>query len=1112
MNMPFNIKDLKKLDKERKKLANSFMEGADEYAQTYADGTIFHRYLYDWTKLKSKDPWLRSVEGEDHTLFVIDIDIAGKVGIEKIIEECKREKIPYPTNLTPAQSRIVKLAVSSKITKNILNNELKGLNFFMKLSGSSFHLVQKYQKRVSPHSFEPIFDNLFSNWAQTSKFYYKVYDIRGKKYAILIDKVGTHFKHLFTGPYSDYFKEPGTYLIPVFKKDFDDPETILRESRIENLRLVPVKIPPLDPELEKMIDEEKSFIEPQKQHRKKRVHAVKMQRDLKLIPYTDYIADQEDIMEEKIIGSERACVVEAYRRAKEESGIFFERSVIARFLYWEHTKDLDLIARFFYDKVNDEADNTPDNWHKMVNGLYYSIYTRDGKAKYKDTWLSENIIRNKLCNKECNTCTEFMSKTKFKGGEDWEKVYEKVRKIIAGGNHSEIWKTTRVGVTTATVLEAVKANRKILVVEPTNKICEEVFTNIYKRAKEKGFAFKGAVVGANMKICLKCIQEIEEARKESGMSGSQVLEMMKLPFLLKGNCISSDETQECPYYDSVFPNGMAVTPHGDETPLIECDLHKQICALATILQFLPFYDVVFITYDKLRILFQQVFSSPFESLESNIIIDEFLSRFDIVLMDEISRFINSPIIELPLYLERYRIDQKTYKMTREKTVIKDVFKNIMCEEGTEREFLENYIINKGRKPSDNLIIKILDEFLDKFGNVLDRFPENTWGKILNPINPELQYQIQERFSAWYSLIVKLSKPPFNRYLRTITTIMQILSHKEVFITNITNERDVNNIVMKIAPDYNGIIEFVQAFAEMKGKQLLITDATMPLITMKSLFNVDFQLENVGDPRGTCDKQLIIPDTQSITPRQIIATREDYYKKKQLIKFINSLSETHGSKNIMIVSQNKDVARYFLHLQKKGDIPDTFTYYRSADTIGVESDYRIMLVVGAPFPPKNAYNWLAYVFQERGLFPHKTLEELNEELWWHETKSAFFQAIGRSKDPDVKENSLVYCFGIPQGTLMTLLELPVPIPKIYKLAQVNRKQSHLIGKLWKEKGFIVHGVFFKLMEKMIQKDVKKIDKRRIPHQFRSEHFLHRLRMVPDEAYIFFNTLPAFKYSA
>ena len=151
---------------------------------------------------------------------------------------------------------------------------------------------------------------------------------------------------------------------------------------------------------------------------------------------------------------------------------------------------------------------------------------------------------------------------------------------------NEVQKSTRVGVTTSFILSAKLQNLRILLLEPTNMIGLDTFSQTVKISedefhKSKGTTFRepiyGGVFGSNLTMCLKWYEKVQkELLDEFDVSSIRELAVSDLPFVFKSACVTHKESGEdeyCPYFCCIhigYP-----TSGGNVTPIITSQLIKK---------------------------------------------------------------------------------------------------------------------------------------------------------------------------------------------------------------------------------------------------------------------------------------------------------------------------------------------------------------------------------------------------------------------------------------------------------------------------------------------------------------------------------------------------------
>lgn len=109
-------------------------------------------------------------------------------------------------------------------------------------------------------------------------------------------------------------------------------------------------------------------------------------------------------------------------------------------------------------------------------------------------------------------------------------------------------------------------------------------------------------------------------------------------------------------------------------------------------------------------------------------------------------------------------------------------------------------------------------------------------------------------------------------------------------------------------------------------------------------------------------------------------------------------ESFGSQNCMIIVASIAEQVRFKELFKAVDCPQEVTYYKAGDTMGVASDKRVCIAIGAAHKPANAFDAIT---DNR----HQS-DVLKEEAMHCDT----WQAWSRCKDPNGKVASVVFALG------------------------------------------------------------------------------------------------------
>lgn len=230
---------------------------------------------------------------------------------------------------------------------------------------------------------------------------------------------------------------------------------------------------------------------------------------------------------------------------------------------------------------------------------------------------------------------------------------------------------------------------------------------------------------------------------------------------------------------------------------------------------------------------------------------------------------------------------------------------------------------------------------------------------------------------------------------------------------------------------------------------------------KSL-NVAIQIEQSTFPDflDTNRKMTIYADTFRLSGN----TQQKHKKIPDIISRIKLISEEKNNSLIHVLAPNIELReRLYMSLHK--EYPNLFfDYYRSENTIGVESRFRTIIAIGLAEVPKNSYDCLANSFAE------------SQTIRVGSVDSATWQGWSRAKDPKGAMPSEVYCIGVKANDVARVLtwglgrvvvwtgpnkfhvtcddELPKPhimAPFRQQVHKSQRKASPYIKRVWDSAG-------------------------------------------------------------
>lgn len=231
-----------------------------------------------------------------------------------------------------------------------------------------------------------------------------------------------------------------------------------------------------------------------------------------------------------------------------------------------------------------------------------------------------------------------------------------------------------------------------------------------------------------------------------------------------------------------------------------------------------------------------------------------------------------------------------------------------------------------------------------------------------------------------------------------------------------------------------------------SKTIFLVDSFLPNLNYEKIVgeSVSHKVWGLnGDPLQTNEKQLIICDTAHWGSENFI---KDQKLQERTRRFIKELLGLFPEEKILVVCTNKRMAK----ILSKWSLPDNVkvTWFRSDLMRGVPvGNYRIMVCVGGPYLPKDAYVAASESFRFEDFA--EEIESLTDEekkvkicrfLTYIDTKSEFINAIGRVKDPLAKERSVVFTLGMNIFDVRALLRRP----KLFRVSQPHVAKPYAKG--------------------------------------------------------------------
>jgi len=417
-----------------------FMLGAKKYANARKSVSGVRKWDWidneDFLGLKYYRPFFRTVEGTNHTMFVVDIDTKIPEAISKRLDD--------------SEGREVRLrAVLEYINDWFKDNQ--DYRFTTYISGVGLYLVQKLDKTIDKRRFmEAVWspqineeEKYDSSLIDKGLFKACVKKLKSDKHKCTSKcdgwhRSGTHevsrfvnymnievqliidlhmYSHvgfrLFRGPYSPYVKlSRPYYCVPlVYNDEGIDITTTLRQSYRGKVELKEVQVFPF--QFEDMVDLETTF-------EKKVEYDRKSYGKLTPIDFNEYrgikIPEPEDKltrddertlnkMEAKFSDDPLICPPCINNHYLEKSDKFWSKMVTVRYLANKgfNLRDTALFVRFI---LNDESDNSPSNKDKLFHYLPLAFGKIDTPHRPPSCMkmIEPHGQFNAVTLDECNTC------------------------------------------------------------------------------------------------------------------------------------------------------------------------------------------------------------------------------------------------------------------------------------------------------------------------------------------------------------------------------------------------------------------------------------------------------------------------------------------------------------------------------------------------------------------------------------------------------------------------------------------------------------------------------------------------------------------------------------
>lgn len=520
-----------------------------------------------------------------------------------------------------------------------------------------------------------------------------------------------------------------------------------------------------------------------------------------------------------------------------------------------------------------------------------------------------------------------------------------------------VHKTTRAGATTGMAAESINRSEQFLILVPTNKIA----TKTIVRDAVKYSDIKNAKV-IHVPSNHNCIKNAEMCEEYPALKS--------LPFLpLPEKCNNCDDYDVCPITEII----RKPTSHG-----FAMTYHKMVA-----------------------LILSSMMSSGKEPSMSEEILDIIANTKNIIL-DEIHEIQYGKKTTTVAYDSRKPDQLHGYDVTKYIPLSQDyvnLWGMIVQFQAMRSSFDIHYAIHeiKGAAEADNYWDKHISKTIDNdFSDIrINKGSDIT--KVVIGIYQDI-IEITKRKEE-YKLDIK-------DILNLIDMLNIILSDRIVIHAE---RRDGYTVVLLSSVDmiHNKLLKSFTLHIQKKAKRILLTSATICSYDYSNMFKQETTPKNVtfglgGDPMNTNAKMHILSDKNKIYAHG----KSSYYTKKdEILHNIIHILESYGDEKCIIISLNKKSSIEIEKDLKALKHPHSVTYYKAPNMMGVSSNARVMIAIGAAQKPRNSFDAITQTRKDSDIILE---ESMHCDTW---------QAWSRVKDPKGLKDSVVFAFGITDEMCM-----------------------------------------------------------------------------------------------
>lgn len=518
-----------------------------------------------------------------------------------------------------------------------------------------------------------------------------------------------------------------------------------------------------------------------------------------------------------------------------------------------------------------------------------------------------------------------------------------------------VHKTTRAGATTGIAAESINLNEQFLILVPTNKIATK--TIVHDAVKYSDVYNAKVIHVPSNHNCIKNAEMCEEYPA-----------LQSLPFLpLPEACGQCESYEECPVTEIIRKpksHGFALTYH----KIVALQLSSMMGSVNQEPSISE--QILGIISNVKNVILDEIHEVQYGKKTTRVVYD---SRMAVNYRESVDKYVNIPVE----YDDLWAMIINFQKMRVSQTV--------------------EFAIHE---------IKMATEA----DNYWDKHISKTIKNDFTDFRKTDEYDITKVIIGIYQDIIEITKnkDEYNIHIKDILGLIDMLNItiNENLVIH-AERRGSETVVLMSSIDslHTSLLKSFTMSIQNKSKRIILTSATICSYDYSSMFIHRLKPDKCtfgigGDPLKTNSKLTIISDTKQLYAHG----KSSYFTKKDgILHHIIEILEGVGDKNCIIITLNKKSSVEVEKDLKAMGHPHKVTYYKAPSMMGVSSDARVMIAIGAAQKPRNSFDSIT---EDRNDSDILLEEAMHCDTW---------QAWSRVKDPKGESESIVFAIGVNETT-------------------------------------------------------------------------------------------------